>query len=147
MKIETLTEKVTSAIKDSSKTVQNKVIDVLVEREIEKRSSALVKGIDQLSKLKVEINKIRPDVINYDADGKAIGEGSFSKPTVDKLKQTKEKFNKLERAIQKALGSEESPADLVTGAPLIPAKLPDYSDLFNLVNSGDNKDASPKPAE
>lgn len=127
MKAENIIETVANAIKNGNETVQTNVINSLVNKELDRRADAIVKGLDSFNKLNLEIKKVKPDVVAFDADGKQIGEGTYTKAAADKLKQSKEKAGKIERALNKALENG------------------DYGDLFNLNSNSGNND-SPKPS-
>ena len=70
------------------------------------------------------LRKIKPDQINYDADLKPIGEGTYSKAKAEELKKAREAVTKMEAAIDAALADK-----------------PDFSKLFNLAG-----DATETPA-
>lgn len=97
-----------------------RVINAMVEREVTKRSDAIVKVLDKLSKAKAESYKIKPDIVSYDEEGKPAVQ-NWSKDQLEKRKKNAEQILKMERAIDKATDD----------------KKPDMSDVYNLANSGD----------
>lgn len=76
--------------------------EVLVEREISKRSEALVKGFDKLSELKSKLNKIKPDSVLYDEDGNKAQE-FFTQEKSNELKKAREAIKNMEEALNAAI--------------------------------------------
>lgn len=99
--------------------VEERIVTALVEREVVKRSDAIVKCLDKLSKAENDQRKIKPDIIAYDVTGGKVSE-NWSKDRLEELNKSKVKIDKLTRAIDKALD-----------------KKPDFSDVYNLASSGD----------
>lgn len=78
------------------------VVEHYAAAEADKQAKALIAGLDKLSLLERELNKInRPDNVGYDADGKPVSE-SFTKGRLDEIKKAKEQIEKLVKAINKA---------------------------------------------
>lgn len=119
--------KVAEQIAAISPKVEDSVVGVLVQRELTKRSDALVIVIDNLSKLELDLRKIKPDMDFYDEDG-TLSASSFSKAKNEEKKKLVEKIAKHTNAINKALDKGE------------------FSDVYNLKNqkqggSGDSSAA------
>lgn len=108
---------VASKIADLGPSVEAQVVDTLVQREIDRRSEALVKIIDLHSKLEMDLKKIHPDQKSFDEAGKEVS-STFSKNKYEEKKKLTEKITKFENAINKALEKK------------------DFSDVYNLANSG-----------
>lgn len=108
--------KVIEQIGNISPKVENAVVEILVDRELVKRSRALVIVIDMLSEAEGQLRKMKPDQVFYDADGKETA-SAFSKAKNDESKKLKEKIAKFEKAIDKAISG-------------------DFSDVYNIQNSG-----------
>lgn len=105
--------------------VEGEVIEVLVAREVDRRTKAMVDVIDKLDQAKKELNKInRADQVFYDEEGKAAVQTLFTKGRIDEIKKAKEKIAKIEGAINKALDEKA-----------------DWSGVFNL-SSGKQPDGS-----
>lgn len=123
-------QKIAEKIIELAPTVEEAVVDTLVERELVKRSEAVVQCMDLLSKLEGELKRIKPDQVSYDTDGKIISE-SFSKGKFEEKKKLIERIGKFTNAITKAL--EKS----------------DYGDVYNLKNqgAGGSKDSSTTDTE
>lgn len=111
----TVTTKVAVRIANLAPDVENKVVDVLVQRELDRRSTALVTIIDRLDKAERDFRRLGADVITFDENGAKTSE-AFSKARVDERKKAKEQIDKMTKAIDKAL----------TGG--------DFNDLYNLAN-------------
>lgn len=121
--------KIAEQITNIAPKVEDSIVAVFVERELEKRSTATVKVLDDLLKLESTLKKIRPDVKTYDADGKVTSE-SYSKAKADELKKTKERITKYTNALSKAL--EEG----------------DFENVYNIKNQNPNSDGNkPEIAE
>jgi hypothetical protein len=100
----TITEAVATKIAEISPAVNDKVIDALVNRELEKRSEAILNGLDKLSALKKDLQKIRPDVGGYfDEDGNETKPTQYSKAKFEERKKLLEQITKIESALDKAI--------------------------------------------
>jgi hypothetical protein len=107
--------KVAAQLAELAPRVEAKVIEALTERELNKRSEAAVKGIDQLNRLRTDMYKLKPDQVVYDKEGTKISEG-YSKSVIDQREELTKKTNKLTNALNKALDKD------------------DFNDLYGLVN-------------
>lgn len=96
---------VAESLKQSSPVVKDRLVSVLVERELVKRVDLLDKGLVKLRELKRDLDKIRP-VDKFTADGQKVP-GDFTKQEFETLKKAREKFTKLESALQKAFEGQE----------------------------------------
>jgi chaperonin cofactor prefoldin len=97
---------VRTKIEGSTDAVFNRVVDRLAEDEIKKREDLLVQGLAKLDEADKEVKKIKPDQGSYDADGKLIGEATFSKAKADELKKAREKLEKISNALEKAFNGD-----------------------------------------
>lgn len=106
---------VADALRNSSQTVRSRLVTALTERELVKRVDLLDKGLAKLKEVKKEVDKIRPADM-FDAEGNKVP-GHFTKQQHEELKKAKEKFAKLEKAVEKAFAGEEFDklANLVAG--------------------------------
>lgn len=86
--------------------VEDQVVDTLVDREVTKRSEALVKVIDLLQQAEKELGKVRPDLKAYDAKGGVVSE-NWSKKQLDEKSKVQKKVEKLTQAINKALDKKD----------------------------------------
>lgn len=112
--------KVAESITNIAPKVEDKVVDALVDRELEKRSTALVSAMDKLTKLETELNKFKADQVSYNDAGEKVSE-TFSKAKLEERTKLNGKIIKMTNAINKAL--EKS----------------DFSDVYNIDKSGDDK--------
>lgn len=87
--------------------VLKRVKDAFVERELVKRTDALVKAFDKLTAAKSDLKKIKPDNVLYDEDGNVTQE-SYSKAKLDERGKAKKQVAKLEEAINAALAGDFS---------------------------------------
>lgn len=98
--------KVAESIANLGPQTEDKVVDVLVQRELTKRSDGLVQAIDKLSKMENEFKKMKPDVATFDDKGNKVSE-YYSKTLTDQRKKHTEQTEKLKKAINKALETGE----------------------------------------
>lgn len=114
--------KVAETILSIAPKVEDKVVGVLVERELAKRSTALVQVMDKLVDLEKDLKKLdRPDQKSYDNSGKVLTE-TYSKGLVDNVAKAKQKVEKHTKAINKALDSN------------------DFGDVYQLASGKDTSD-------
>lgn len=84
-----------------SQAVEDRVVEVLVEEEMGKRTQVVVNAVNSINKQKKELNKInRNDVLTY-VDGKEVT--AMSKQRYDDIKKATEKLEKTESLLAKAL--------------------------------------------
>jgi hypothetical protein len=83
---------------------------VLVEKDLSERRDQLLVAINKLQELQRDGHRLKPDVgvDQFDADGKAVGQPSYSKAKLEELKKHKEHVAKVEKAIAKAFGGDFS---------------------------------------
>src|SRR6266404_638094 len=111
--------KVAEVISTLAPSVEEAVVDILVDREKKRRATAIVQVFDKRDSLLNDLNKIRPKNDRFTEEGKPIGEPSFNKDDIEKRKKLKDQIVKCENAINKAIEKQ------------------DYSDVYNL-SSGKN---------
>lgn len=106
---------VADALKASPATVRSRLVASLTEREVAKRVDMLDKALAKLKEQKREMDKVRPADM-FDAEGNKVP-GHFTKQQHEELKKSKEKFSKLEFAVEKAFAGEgfDKLAGLVAG--------------------------------
>lgn len=112
-----LHQKIAAQIVELAPQVETDVVAVLVERELTKRTEAVVQCMDTLAKLEGDLRKIKPDQVSYDSTGKIISE-SFSKNKFEEKKKLTERIDKFTAAITKAIEKA------------------DFGDVYNLKNQG-----------
>lgn len=96
--------------------VEDRVVDTMLEREIEKRSNALVKVMDLLEQAEKSFKKLGPDQHTFNVDGSKATEG-YSKSRIDERNKATKQVARLTGAINKALGPNK-----------------DYGDVYNLAS-------------
>ncbi len=98
--------------------VRQKVVDTLTTAELDKRSTAVLKGLELFKEAQKENAKAsKPDVQQFDIKG-VVTSSSYSKPAAEAAKKAGEKLTKIENALNKAIESA------------------DFSKLYELTNSG-----------
>lgn len=101
-----LAQQVAEDIKSMGPDVHQEVVDWLVNREKRKRVEAIAQCYDKWLKFQGEIKKAsRPDQIQVDATGKETS-SSFSKKAYEALKTLREKSEKIEKAVEKAINGD-----------------------------------------
>jgi len=116
----TVQVKVAETIANIAPKVEDKVVDVLVERELKRRSDALVSAMDKLDKMEKELSKIKADQISFDEDGKIVSQ-TFSKAKKEEKDKLSQKVQKATNAINKALEKGE------------------FGDVYNIDKAGDSQ--------
>ncbi len=117
----TVQTKVAEQLANLSPKVEEKVVEALTKRELDKRSDAVVKILDLLSRSEVDVKKLGPDLYTFDAEGKRTSE-AYSKARTEERKKAHERIEKLTKALTKALDNN------------------DYGDLYNLAKEQPTKD-------
>lgn len=123
-------ELVANKIAQSGTTVANMVTDMLVSKEVEKRSQAIISGLVALEKVEKDLTSVsKPDVNELlDAEGKVIQPAAYSKSKLEQIKKAKEKVENLTKAINNCLETNTKDS---------------YSKLENLIkNAGGNTEKS-----
>lgn len=91
----------------TSEKVKDRVLDFLIERELEKRTSACLKVIEKITELEKSLAKeSKPDMESYDLEGN-VTSTSFSKERVQSLRKLREEREKLDGALKKALENND----------------------------------------
>jgi hypothetical protein len=104
---------VAERIKNIAPAVSDKVVEHLVNKELTRRSEAVIQGFGDLDKMKTELKKIKPDVVSYNLDG-SVANSNWTKATLEAKNKLEQKMEKLTKALDKALVDN------------------DYSDLYNI---------------
>jgi len=100
--VKTIQEKVLDQISKLGDRVESSVVDMMVDKELNRRTPALVQGLEKLTEFEAEYKKTdKPDVITRDRDGKEISSG-YSAKKLEEIKKAGERVSKLEKAIEKA---------------------------------------------
>lgn len=87
--------------------IEEKVAQELFDREIAKRSDAIVKVMDLIQQEKKDLAKVdRPDNTTYGKDRKVVSE-SYSKTRLDEIEKKNKRIQKLEQAVNKSLEKNE----------------------------------------
>jgi hypothetical protein len=101
-----LLAQVAERVKDSGDLIQETYITKLVTKEVEQRVDLLDKAMQKRFTCLSELNKVnRPDIEAFDELGKLVS-GNFSKDRVKAIRDAKEQLQKVETAIDKALGGD-----------------------------------------
>lgn len=98
-------ELVASKIAESGTTVASMVTDMLVNKEIERRSQVIISGLVALEKLEKDLASVsKPDVNELlDVEGKVVQPAGYSKSKLEQIKKAQEKVANLTKAINNCL--------------------------------------------
>lgn len=100
----TITSAVAEKLSNISPTVNEKVIDFMVNKEIEKRSDAIVKGIEKLNGLQNDMKKHKPDQIFFDEEGNQT-RAEWTKPKLEEKNKLTAQIDKMQKALDSAIGT------------------------------------------
>jgi len=108
----------------SNERVMNNVVEAIALPIMEKRKNLLIKGLDEIDKAMDERKKIKPDIVEFSADGEGQptgikSPGRYSEALAKKATDLDNRIKSLHEAFNKALTK--------TGTE------PDYRPLENLV--------------
>lgn len=109
----TIREAIGERLKDIAGNVEDQIINVFVDREVDRRAKAVVNVIDQTIKMEQDLRKLKPDVVTYSDNGD-VATSSWTKAKLDEKKKLEERIQKFANAVNKAIDKD------------------DYSDVFNL---------------
>lgn len=97
-----INEKVAEQIASAGNEIAERVINLLAEKDKEKRVLVLVQAIGELDTMNKELTKIKADQLSFDSEGKPVSE-TWSKAKLDERNSKTGKRDKLEAAINLAL--------------------------------------------
>lgn len=87
----------------SSGVVKEKVIDILFQKELDRRTDACLKVIEKLAELDKQYKKEnKPDIETYNEDG-TVDKQTYSKEKAEALRRLREQRSNLDAALKKAL--------------------------------------------
>lgn len=96
---------VATIIANSGAEVRKRVVDALVEKELNERVELLSKGLVKRDQAFQEVCKVnKPDQSLYDADGEEV-QSLYSSVRLKELKEAKEKLANIDAALAKALNT------------------------------------------
>lgn len=97
--------KIAEKISEIAPSLEKEIIEALVNRELSKRSTAIVTALDELSKMEKDLKKVKPDQQGFDGEGKVVSE-TYSKAKLEEMNKLKQKIEKFTKAIDKALNGD-----------------------------------------
>lgn len=98
----TITSVVAERLAQISPQVNERVIEHLVNVELEKRSNAIVSGLENLRGLQNDLKKIKPDQVSVDENGNEVS-ATYSKSKFEERKKLLEQIAKVEKALDLAI--------------------------------------------
>lgn len=100
--IKTIQDAVLDQIQKLGPRVESSVVDMMVDKELQKRTPAIVQGLEKLVELEKEYEKTaKPDLVSREIDGTVLSQ-AYSSKKIEEIKKAKEKVEKLSKAIEKA---------------------------------------------
>ncbi len=100
--VDVLKNKIKENIKNSTQTVYNTVVDVLVKKEVDSRVELIMKALDKKEVLEKEVLAIKPDNVMYNEDG-TVASQNYTKQNLDNKKDKERKLKEFSEALEKAL--------------------------------------------
>ena len=88
---------------------RQRVIDDLAQQELDRRVSVLATALGKRKELSIQVKKVKPDQVFYDAEGNKTSE-SFTKAKADELKKLKNKLEKLDGLINTVIEAPSAEA-------------------------------------
>lgn len=102
----TLRETVAAGLLTVSEAVHERVVSHFVEKETGRRADAIVRGLDQLTEIDRDLNRInRPDQTTFNHDGSKASE-TYSQDRINALNKARTKRDRLVKALDKALAGD-----------------------------------------
>ena len=99
-------DKVAAKIAVSGPVVVGRVVDLLVEKKLHTRVDLVSNALTEAGKLEKEFKKLKPDLTNFDDNGEKVAE-YFSAAVNKQRKENRERFDKLNAALEKALEKDD----------------------------------------
>lgn len=94
-------EQVAEQLANSSPQIEKGVVDALVKRQLDKRTEALVNVYDQMDRLKLDLRKMKPDLVSCNEAGDVL-EANWSPSAAKARKELVDKIEKYQRSLDKA---------------------------------------------
>jgi hypothetical protein len=133
MSAKTIEEAVTERLGKLGPAVLDASIEVLIEKELDKRKTQVVSAFTEYDELQKRLRRLeKGDLIAYNGDG-SIKEASFSKGRLDELKKVRDRMAKIEAALEQGISASDFKKLNDLGGPL---------KLDNKGNSGNNSEGS-----
>lgn len=98
----TIREAVAERLNNLSERTRADVVEHFASELAKKQASALITGLNKLSELEKELQKIKPQNTAFNIVGEPIGEPTFTKVQIDERKKLTDQGSKLLNAINKA---------------------------------------------
>ena len=99
----TIHEQVAEKLSGISPAVSERVVDTLVEKEVNRRVEMITQGLAKLSDMEREMRKLnKPDVETFNHDGSPANVG-FTKQKLDDISKQQQKMDKLTKALDNAI--------------------------------------------
>ena len=107
MSVKTIEEAVAERFAKLGGEVADAAINILVEKELDKRKVQVVSAFSEYDELQKRLRRLdKGDVLSYNGDG-SVATQAFSKQRLDELKKVKERMAKLEKALEDAIANSD----------------------------------------
>ena len=98
----TVTESVAEKLAQAGPTVREKVLNALTEKEITRRSNAIIQALGKLDDLEVQLKKVKPDQTSFDESGNKLSE-TYSQKRLEERTKLSKNIKRYQDAINTAL--------------------------------------------
>jgi hypothetical protein len=107
MSVKTIEEAVAGRFAKLGGEVADAAINILVEKELDKRKVQVVSAFSEYDELQKRLRRLdKGDVLSYNGDG-SVATQAFSKQRLDELKKVRERMAKLEKALEDAIANSD----------------------------------------
>ena len=98
----TIRELITQKVGGSSQEVQEKVVQLFVDEEVNRRVGLVQRAVPLVEAAQADLAKIQPDQAQFDGNGAELSK-TWSKGQLDKRRKAEERLKRLDDALDKAL--------------------------------------------
>jgi uncharacterized protein YdaU (DUF1376 family) len=95
-------EQVAQRIAEAGPAIAERIVAAMAEDLLAKRVKQVLDAFSEVDGLKVQVKRLRPDLISFDENG-AIASSAYSKARVEERQKLARRIGKIEAALAKAL--------------------------------------------
>lgn len=94
---------VAEGLLNANDTVRASIVSTMISEEIDIRTRATASLLKKLEEEEHALRKIKPTFSGFNLKGEGVGEPVYTKDQLKQIKESQEKIDKLNRALEKAL--------------------------------------------